>query len=144
MDAPGQSRCHTHSVSKGVILWNTIPYTLVMQKHCAWADSARGMQRSKVRKAESSMIEKEVAELKYKDFVIALYFMSMHSNKAKGQAHLLNHLFTVENSTSVGCTCTQAETNLDNYMSVIYDAWSLEIWKNNIMCEIIKRTSGIA
>ncbi len=26
----------------------------------------------------------------------------------------------------------QAETNLDNYMPVIYDVWSLEIQRNNI------------
>ncbi len=27
----------------------------------------------------------------------------------------------------------QAETNLDSYVSVIYDMWSLEIWRNDIM-----------
>ncbi len=32
------------------------------------------------------------------------------------------------------------ETNLDNYASVIYDAWSLEIWRNDITCEITERT----
>ncbi len=34
------------------------------------------------------MIEKEAAELKHKDFVVALYLMGRHSNKAKEQAHL--------------------------------------------------------
>ncbi len=28
----------------------------------------------------------------------------------------------------------QAETNLDIYVPVIYDVWSLEIQRNNIMC----------
>ncbi len=27
----------------------------------------------------------------------------------------------------------QAGTNLDNYASVIYDAWFLEIWRKDIM-----------
>ncbi len=71
-------------MSKGIILRNTIPYMLAMQKHSEQADSASGMQRSKVTKIESSMIEKEAAELKHKDFVIALYLIGMHSNKAKG------------------------------------------------------------
>ena len=78
------------------------------------------------------MIEKEAAELKHKDFVVALYLMGMHSNKTKELACLLNHLSAVENSFSVGCACTWAETNLDNYVSVIYDMWSLEIQRNNI------------
>ncbi len=60
-----------------------------MQKHSERTDSASGMQRSKVTKVESSMIEKEATELKHKDFVIALYLMGMHSNVAKGQACLL-------------------------------------------------------
>ncbi len=29
----------------------------------------------------------------------------------------------------------QAETNLDNYASVIYDTWSLEIRRKDIMCK---------
>ncbi len=90
------------------------------------------------------MIEKNAAELKHKDFIIALYLMGMHNVKAKEQAHLLNNLFALENSASVGCACTWAETNLDNYMSVIYDTWSLEIQRNNITCEVIKRISGMA
>ncbi len=115
-----------------------------MQKHNKWADSVSGTQRSKVIKAESSMIEKEAVELKHQDSIIALYLVGMHGNKTKGQACLLNHPFAVENSTSVRCTCTWAETNLDNYVSVIYNVWSLEIQRNNITCEIIKRTPGIA
>ncbi len=51
-------------MSKSVILWNTIPYMLAMQKHSKQADSASGMWESKVTKAENSMIEKEAAELK--------------------------------------------------------------------------------
>ncbi len=70
--------------------------------------------------------------------------MGMYSNKAEGRASLLNHLFAIENSTSVGCTCMRAEANLDNDMSVIYDTWSLEIQKNNIMHRVIKRTLGMA
>ncbi len=127
-------------MSKGVILQNSIPYMLAMQKHSEWADSASSMQRSKVTKAESSMIEKEAAEL----FIVALYLTGMHGNKAEGRACLLNHPFTVESSTLVGCTCIQAKTNLDNYVSVIYDAWSLEIQRNNITCGVIKRIPGMA
>ncbi len=48
--------------------------------------------------------------------------------------------FTLENSASVGCACTWAKTNLDNYISVIYDMWSLKIWRNNIICAITERT----
>ncbi len=54
-----------------------------MQKHSEWADSASGMQRSKVTKEESSMIENEATELKHEDFVVVLYLMGMHGNKAK-------------------------------------------------------------
>ena len=117
---------------------------LAKQKHREWTDSASGMQRSKVTKAESSMIEKEAAELKHKDFIIALYLMGMHGNKAKERACLQNHPFAIENSASIGCACMQAETNLDNYVSVIYDTWSLEIWRNNIICRVIKRTLSMA
>ncbi len=85
------------------------------------------------------MIEKEAAELKHKDFIVALYLMGMHGNQAKGQDTLLNHLFAIENSTSVGCTCMQAKANLDNNASVIYNMWSLEIRKHNITCRVIKR-----
>ncbi len=102
------------------------------------------MRRSKVTKVESSTIEKEAMALKHKDFIIALYLMGIHSNKAKEQASLINHQSAVENSTLVGCTCIQAETNLDNYTSVIYDAWSLEIWRNDITHGVIKRTPGMA
>ncbi len=55
-----------------------------MQRHSEQADSAGGMQRNKVTKIESSMIEKEALKLKHKDFVIALYLTGMYSNKAKG------------------------------------------------------------
>ncbi len=60
------------------------------------------MQRSKVTEVESFMIEKEATELKYKDFIIVLYLMGMHGNKAKEQAHSCNHLSAVENSTFSG------------------------------------------
>ncbi len=56
---------------------------ITMWKHNEWADSASGMQRSKVTEAEGSMIEKEAAETKHKDFVVALYRTGRHSNKAK-------------------------------------------------------------
>ncbi len=95
-------RCHAHSVSKGVILWNTIPYMLAMQKHSKWAGSASGMQRSKVTKVESSMIEKEATALKYKDFVIALYLTGMHGNKAKEWARLLRDPFCIRESNCSG------------------------------------------
>ncbi len=103
-------------MAKGVILWIHIPYTLAKQKHRERTDSADGMQRSKVTEVESSMIETEAAELKHKDFVIALYLMGMHGNKAEELACLQNHPFAVENSASVGCACMQAETNIDNYV----------------------------
>ncbi len=70
-------------MSKGVILQNTISYMLAMQKHSEQAESVSSVQRSKVTKAENSMIEKEAAELKHKGFAIALYLMGMHSNKTK-------------------------------------------------------------
>ncbi len=53
--------------------------------------------------------------------VMALYLKGMHSHKAKELACLLSNPFASENSASVGCTCMQAETNLDHYVSVIYD-----------------------
>ncbi len=92
---------------------------------------------------ESSITEKEATELKHKDFVVALYLTSMHGNKAEGRARLPNHLFAIEDSARVGCACMQAEANLDNDVSVIYDAWSLEIWRNDITCGVIKRTPGM-
>ncbi len=98
-----------------------------MQKHSKQADSANGTQRSKVIKAESFMIEKEASELKHKDFVIALYLTGMHGNKTKELACLLRDLFALENSASVRCICMWAKTNLDNYVSVIYNVWFLEI-----------------
>ncbi len=90
--------CHAHSVSKGVILWNNIPYALAMQEHNEWAGSASGTWRSKVMEMESSMIEKEAVALKHKDFVFALYLMGMHSNKTKDWAHLLRNLFCIRKS----------------------------------------------
>ncbi len=75
-------------MSKGVILQNAIPYMLAMQKHDEQADNASGMQRSKVTDVESSIIEKEAAELKHKDFVVVLYLMSRHGNKAEELACL--------------------------------------------------------
>ena len=60
------------------------------------------MQRSKVTKVESSMIEKEAMELKHKDFIVALHLMSMHNNKAEELAHLCKHLSAIENSTFSG------------------------------------------
>ncbi len=57
---------------------------IAMQRQSEQADSASGTQRSKVTEVESPMIEKEAVELKHKDFVIALYLMSMHGNKAEG------------------------------------------------------------
>ncbi len=33
----------------------------------------------------------------------------------------------------VRCACMRAKTNLNNYMSVIYDTWFLEIQRNDIM-----------
>ncbi len=83
-------------------------------------------------------------ELKHKDFIVALYFIGMHGNKAEGQASLPNYQFAIENSTAVGCACMWAKANLDNDMSVIYDVWSLEIQKNDIMHRVIKRTLGMA
>ena len=130
-------------MSKGVILQNVIPYTLAMQRHHEWADSASGMRRSKVTEVESSITEKEATELKHKDFVVALYLMGMHSNKAEGRARLPNHPFAIEDSAGVGCACTRAEANLDNDASVIYDAWSLEIRRNDITRGVIKRTPGM-
>ena len=82
--------------------------------------------------------------LKHKDFVIALYLMDMHDNKAEGRARLPNHPFAIEDSAGVGCACTWAEANLDNDASVIYDAWSLEIRRNDITHGVIKRTLGMA
>ena len=41
------------------------------------------MRGSKVTKVESSMIETEATELKHKDFVVALYLMGMHDNRAE-------------------------------------------------------------
>ncbi len=70
--------------------------------------------------------------------------MGMHSNKAEGLASLPNHPFAVQDSAGVGCACTRAKANLDNDVSVIYDVWSLEIQKNNIMHGVIKRTLGMA
>ncbi len=78
------------------------------------------------------MIETEAMELKHKDFVVALYLMGMHDNKAEELTRLLKHLPAIENQLSVGCACMQARPNLDNYTSVIYDAWSLEIQRKDI------------
>ncbi len=86
------------------------------------------------------MIEKEVTALKHKDFIIALYLTGMHGNKAKEQACLPRNPFALENTNSMGCACMWAEANLDNYMSVIYDVWSLEIQRNDIVHMITERT----
>ncbi len=75
---------------------------LAKQKHREWANSANGTRRSKVTEVESSMIEKEATELKHKDFIVALYLMGMHNNKAKERAHLRKHPSAVENSTFSG------------------------------------------
>ncbi len=48
------------------------------------------------------MIETEAMELKHKDFIVALYLMGMHDNKAKELACLLKHLPAIENSTFSG------------------------------------------
>ncbi len=48
------------------------------------------------------MIEKEATELKHKDFIIALYLMGMHGNKAEELARSFNHLSAIENSTFSG------------------------------------------
>ncbi len=48
------------------------------------------------------MIEKEAMELKYKDFVAALYLTGMHGNKAKELTRSLNHPSAIENSTFSG------------------------------------------
>ncbi len=74
-------------MSKGVILRIHMPYTLAKQKHREWTNSANGTRRSKVTKVESFMIETEATELKHKDFVVALYLMGMHDNKAKEHTH---------------------------------------------------------
>ncbi len=97
-----RKHCHACSVSKGVILRIHIPYTLAKQKHREQTNSANGTQRSKVTEVESSMIEKEATELKHKDFVIALYLMGMHGNKAEELARLHKHPSAIENSTFSG------------------------------------------
>ncbi len=43
----------------------------------------------------------------------------------------------------MGCACIWAKINLDNYVSVIYDTWSLEIQRNDITHGVIKRTLGM-
>ncbi len=48
------------------------------------------------------MIETEVMELKHKDFVVALYLMGMHDNKAKELACSCKHPSAIENSTFSG------------------------------------------
>ncbi len=96
------NQCHARSMSKGVILRIHIPYMLAKQKYREWTNSANGMQRSKVTEVESSMIETEAMELKHKDFVVALYLMGMHGNKAEEQACLRKHLSAIENSTFSG------------------------------------------
>ncbi len=48
------------------------------------------------------MIETEATELKHKDFIVALYLMGMHDNKAEEQTHLRKHLSAIENSTFSG------------------------------------------
>ncbi|KAK0218411.1 hypothetical protein EDD85DRAFT_797789 [Armillaria nabsnona] len=89
LDGDGQHRA-LWCVSKGVILQNVIPYTLAMQRHGEWADSASGTQRSKVTEVESSIMEKEAIELKHKDFVGALYLTGMHGHKAEGSGKMIS------------------------------------------------------
>ncbi len=89
-------------MSKGVILQIHIPYMLAKQKHRERTNSANGTQRSKVTEVESSMIEKEAMELKHKDFIVALYLMGMHGNKAKELARSCKHLSAIENSMFCG------------------------------------------
>ncbi len=48
------------------------------------------------------MIETETTESKHKDFVVALYLMGMHDNKAKELARSLKPLPAIENSTFSG------------------------------------------
>ncbi len=48
------------------------------------------------------MIETEATELKHKDFVVALYLMGMHDNKAKELTCSHKHLSAIENSTFSG------------------------------------------
>ncbi len=48
------------------------------------------------------MIEKEATAVKYKDFVIALYLMGMHSNKVKEQARLLRNPLCIGESNLSG------------------------------------------
>ncbi len=48
------------------------------------------------------MIETEATELKHKDFVVALYLMGMHDNKAEELACSRKHLSAIENSTFNG------------------------------------------
>lgn len=89
---------------------------------------------------QKTLIEKEAIELKHKSFITPLHLIGMHGKEAEEQAHLPSDLFALENSASVRCACTWVKSNLDNCTSVIYDMWSLEIWRNNMTCEIIKRT----
>ncbi len=56
---------------------------LAKQKHREQTNSANGMRGSKVTKVESSMIETEATELKHKDFIVALYLMGRHNNRAE-------------------------------------------------------------
>ncbi len=108
-------------MSKGVICKIHIPYMLAKRKHRERTNSANGTQGSKVTKVESSMIETEATELKHKDFVVALYLTGRHNNRAEEQAHSHKTSVCSRIQLSVGCTCMQARTNLDNYASIIYD-----------------------
>ncbi len=102
------------------------------------------MRRSRVTEVESSMIEKEATKLKHKDFIVALYLMGMHGNKAEELARSLKHPSVIKNSTFSGMHLYTGWTNLDNYMSVIYDVWSLEIQRKDITHGVIKRNLGMA
>ncbi len=48
------------------------------------------------------MIETEAMELKHKDFIVALFLMGMHNNKAEEHACLCKHPSAIENSTFSG------------------------------------------
>ncbi len=113
--------CHACSMSKGVILQNSIPYMITMQKYNEQADSASGMQRSKVTEAESSMIEKEAVELNIRTLSLHCTLQAGMAIRPKSELACKVIHVTIESSASVGCTCTWAETNLDNYVCVIYD-----------------------
>ncbi len=69
------------------------------------------------------MIEKEAMELKHKDFVVALYLMGMHDNKAEERAHLRQtSICSREFNLQWDALVRRLGLIIDNYASVIYDA----------------------